>query len=309
MKNIYAVLSAIILMTSLCAQSPDKISYQAVVRNNNSQLVAEQSINTKISILQTTATGKAVYEETQTSTTNANGLINIQIGGGTVLSGIFANIDWSAGPYFIKTEIDPLGGTNYTIIANSQLLSVPYALHAKTAESISVSSQHHLGELYGGGVVFWLDGTDLHGLICTMIDLSDASIFSNLSDQLTAGTNDWDGLNNSKTIVAQSGHTSSAAQICLNYTNVDYGTGVFSDWYLPSRGEMNNLWNNIQVVQRALENDGNINTKVIQGSKWYWSSTEYTIGDVAAYAFSFIDGNSGPNGKGNAGLVRAVRTF
>ena len=69
-----------------------------------------------------------VYSETQTATTNANGLVSLQIGMGTALSGTFAGIDWAAGPYYVKTETDLSGGTNYTIISSNELLSVPYAL-------------------------------------------------------------------------------------------------------------------------------------------------------------------------------------
>jgi hypothetical protein len=90
----------------------------------------------RISILQTSPIGKAVYTEKQTPTTNANGLISVEIGGGSVLAGNFASINWTAGPYFVKTEVDPSGGSNYSIIGTSQLLSVPYALHAKTADSL-----------------------------------------------------------------------------------------------------------------------------------------------------------------------------
>jgi hypothetical protein len=82
----------------------------------------------QVSILQGSVSGTAVYVETQTPTTNTNGLAGLEIGGGTVVSGNFANINWANGPYFIKTETDPNGGTNYTITGTSQLLSVPYAL-------------------------------------------------------------------------------------------------------------------------------------------------------------------------------------
>jgi hypothetical protein len=87
----------------------------------------------RISILQTTPSGTAVYVETQTPTTNANGLVSIEIGGGTVVVGNFSTINWANGPYFVKTETDPTGGTNYSITGTSQLLSVPYALYAATA--------------------------------------------------------------------------------------------------------------------------------------------------------------------------------
>jgi hypothetical protein len=89
----------------------------------------------RISILQTSSSGTAVYVETQTPITNANGLASIEIGGGTLVSGNFATINWANGPYFIKTETDPNGGTNYSITGTSQLLSVPYALYAESSGS------------------------------------------------------------------------------------------------------------------------------------------------------------------------------
>jgi uncharacterized protein (TIGR02145 family) len=113
------------------------MSYQAVVRDGSNNLVSSTSVGMQISILQGSASGTAVYVETQTPTSNANGLVSLEIGSGTVVSGTFASIDWANGPYFIKTETDPTGGTNYTITGTSQLLSVPYALHAKTAELVT----------------------------------------------------------------------------------------------------------------------------------------------------------------------------
>jgi len=135
MKRIFTILAAISLAVCVFCQVPEKMSYQAVVRNSSNQLVTNHAVGMKISILQGTVTGTAVYVETQTPTTNANGLVTLEIGGGTVISGTFAAINWANGPYFIKTETDPTGGTNYTITGTSQLLSVPYALYAKTAEN------------------------------------------------------------------------------------------------------------------------------------------------------------------------------
>ncbi len=138
MKKILFTLSAAILLSaSIFAQSPEKMSYQAVVRDANSSLISNQTVGMQISILQGSVSGDALYVETQTPETNANGLISLEIGSGTVWLGDFSAIDWSDGPYFIKTETDPDGGTNYSIIGVSQLMSVPYALHAKTAETIT----------------------------------------------------------------------------------------------------------------------------------------------------------------------------
>lgn len=121
------------------AQSPRKMSYQAVVRNASNELTASTNVGMRISILQGTADGTAVYIETHAAKTNVNGLVSIEIGGGTILSGDFAAIDWSAGPYFVKTETDPNGGVNYTVTGISQLLSVPYALYAQNAGTVELS--------------------------------------------------------------------------------------------------------------------------------------------------------------------------
>jgi len=137
MNKIVIILAAILLTASVFAQSPQKMSYQAVIRNSSDALVKNQTVGMQISILQGSPTGTAVYIETQTPSTNDNGLVSIEIGAGTIFSGVFSTIDWANDIFFIKTEIDPAGGTSYSITGTSQLLSVPYALHAKTAETIS----------------------------------------------------------------------------------------------------------------------------------------------------------------------------
>ena len=115
------------------AQAPEKFTYQAVVRNTNNALVTNTLVGVRVSILQGSATGSGVYVETQMPSTNANGLITLNIGDGNAVFGTFGSIDWSAGPYFLKTEIDPAGGNNYSVTSTQQLLSVPYALYAKEA--------------------------------------------------------------------------------------------------------------------------------------------------------------------------------
>jgi hypothetical protein len=129
------------------AQAPQKFSYQTVIRNAGNQLVANQSVGIKISVLQGSATGSTVYAETHSPLTNANGLASLDIGGGAVLIGNFAGINWANGPYFIKTESDLNGGSNYTISATQQLLSVPYALYAATAGNNTPGPQGPQGEV------------------------------------------------------------------------------------------------------------------------------------------------------------------
>ncbi|WP_052172562.1 DUF1566 domain-containing protein [Psychroserpens jangbogonensis] len=129
--KLYTFLAALLITATTFAQAPEKMSYQAVVRDAGNAIVSNQAVGMQLSILQDAT---AVYVETQTPTTNANGLVSIQIGMGSVVSGDFSMIDWSAGTYFIKTETDPTGGSTYTITGTSQLLSVPYALYASNGQ-------------------------------------------------------------------------------------------------------------------------------------------------------------------------------
>ena len=133
MKKLTTFIILLLCAATLFAQAPEKFSYQAVVRNASNSLVTNAQVGVRVSILQGTATGDAVYSESHVVSSNANGLITINIGGGSVLHGSFESIDWSDGPYFLKTDIDPNGGNDYTITSTQQLLSVPYALHAKEA--------------------------------------------------------------------------------------------------------------------------------------------------------------------------------
>ena len=126
------LMSAIVFLPKLAsAQAPEKMSYQAVVRDGSNNLVTATTVGIQISILQGSASGTAVYIETQSPTSNANGLVSLEIGAGTSINGNFSAINWANGPFFIKTETDITGGTNYTITGTSQLISVPYALHSK----------------------------------------------------------------------------------------------------------------------------------------------------------------------------------
>jgi hypothetical protein len=134
---IFIIVANVFLPLLASAQAPEKMSYQAVIRNNSNNLVTKSNIGIQVSILQNAADGPAVYVERHFPTTNVNGLVTLEIGDGTIVSGDFTTIDWENGPYFIKTETDLNGGANYTITGTSQLLSVPYALHSKTAETVT----------------------------------------------------------------------------------------------------------------------------------------------------------------------------
>ena len=127
---------AMAIMTNIFAQTPQSFKYQAVVRDGAGTVIANQIVGFQLSILQSSETGTAVYTETFTKTTNSYGLVNLNIGEGTPVSGDFTIIDWGADAYFLKVELDETGGTSYAFIGTSKLNSVPYALHSKTAENV-----------------------------------------------------------------------------------------------------------------------------------------------------------------------------
>jgi hypothetical protein len=114
-------------------QAPEGFKYQAVVRDAGNFILTNQAVGLQMTIQQGFIGGTTVYQETFTPATNSYGLVNLEIGNGTVVSGDFTTIDWSAGPYYIETAVDVAGGTSYAVMGTSQLLSVPYALYAKTS--------------------------------------------------------------------------------------------------------------------------------------------------------------------------------
>jgi hypothetical protein len=138
MKPIYKkifLLCSFLYFLSGNAQAPNKFSFQAVVRNSSNQLVTNQSVGVKISLISVVMSSEtAEFEETHTVTTNINGLFSLKVGEGTLVLGDFTTaMNSNASSKKIKCEIDPTGGTNYTIVSNEQLLSMPYALKANFA--------------------------------------------------------------------------------------------------------------------------------------------------------------------------------
>jgi len=120
----------------MLAQAPHLMSYQAVIWDGSGNMVAEKIVSIKISILQVSVTGPAVYAETHRIQTNVNGLVSLLIGGGTNVTGKISDINWGDGSFFLKTETDPTGGANFSIIGTTQLVSVPYAIHSNTSKNL-----------------------------------------------------------------------------------------------------------------------------------------------------------------------------
>ncbi len=121
------------MSVSLWSQAPQAFTYQAVIRNATGNIMKNQAVGIQVSLIQGSPGGASLYVERFSVVSNDLGLISIEIGKGDVQSGVFEDLDWSAGPYFLKIELDEAGGTNYTTLGISQLLSVPYALYAGKA--------------------------------------------------------------------------------------------------------------------------------------------------------------------------------
>ncbi len=172
-------------------------------------------------------------------------------------------------------------------------------------------TKHYVGELFGGGVVFWVDNTGQHGLICSMINLTDSKYSNSIYEIGPTAQSDWNGLGNSNAIVGQTGHTGSAAKECLDYINADYGTGVYSDWYLPAVGQMSHLMLNLYEVQKTLETDGNPDTTplVIWLNRYYWTSTEIPNNIYRGWHWRAGNGYFNDYAKTSDCMVRAIRSF
>ena len=155
-KTLFFLFAMAMTVATLVAQVPQGFTYQAVVRQANGAAVASQQVSLRLSLLQGSANGTAAYVETHTPTTDAAGLFTVVVGQGTAQTGTFSSVDWSNGPWYVQTEVDPQGGSSYSLTATQQLLAVPYALYAANA-SISETQMQQLRDyidaaVAGGGV-------------------------------------------------------------------------------------------------------------------------------------------------------------
>ena len=309
--SMYATIVALLLTSSSFAQAPEKMSYQVVIRDANNALVTSQQIGIQMTILQVNT---AVYEETHTPTSNTNGLVSLEIGTGTVISGSFTAIDWSAGTYFIKTETDPTGGTNYTITGTSQLLSVPYALYAETSNDTPAVALNTAKVSYTEAAV--------SANIAVSANTAKTVISSEQSDAIVANTakvgytqptylvnNFYEELGGYIIEVSASGkHGIVAARLdqgtsnwynainsLSNPDNHDAEGAEFKDWRMPTNRELNLMYVNKSEVGGLTD-------------AYYWSSTEYDVN--GAWLQDFSNGNQYNASKsGISSNIRAVRAF
>lgn len=309
MKKLFTLITFIITLIAT-AQAPQGFNYQATVRNSSGALITNQNVLFKFNIMLNSQTSLPVYSETHQAPTDDLGQVNLVIGTGTPTIGTFSSINWANGSYFLGIELNT--GSGYVVMGTTQLLSVPYALHANTATSTTGSTggfTHYVGELFGGGIVVsvWKDAQGVErGLIASLTNLSSGipwttPTFQDIEIGPTAQS-PRDGLANTNAIVAQAGAgTTYAAGLCKAYN-----AGGFNDWYLPALLELRECYNASIIVNEVL---GDINGFVFSPNLeiGYWSSTEKDSGYVEVINFyqEYTNGNK----SGISNLVRAVRRF
>ena len=241
MKKIIYLFTVLFLSVGAFSQVPQLISYQAVVRNSNNVLVANSNVSVSISILKDSSNGTAVYSEIQTTTTNANGLFSIAIGNGLFKLGSMSSINWASGLYYIKSQIDPNGGLNFTITGTSQILSVPYALYAAngTQPGNNVGDMQYwdgakwvvLPAGANGSTLTMSNGKPSWGgssVIATLPSLTTTTPSSITSNSAVCGGNVTNAGSAAVTTYGICYATTSNPTISNNNISVGSGTGVFS---------------------------------------------------------------------------------
>ena len=275
MKKII-LMAGLILYQIMYAQVPQKMSYQSAIINSSNEYVVNQSIGLQISILQGSVSGNAIYVETHSPTTNANGLVSIEIGNGNVVSGTFANIDWQNNTYFIKTETDPSGGTNYSITGTSQLLSVPYALHAKSAENVfsgdynDLTNKPDISDLYPKDYVIIKDN---NGTPYTL-DIIDGQITLNRADRPTYTVSTIAG--NGVSGYVDANGTNAQLNAPRNLAVDHNGNVYFTDFG--------------NKIIRKIDIDGNVTTFAGDGTTGYQDGSATTAKFISPYTIA-VDAN------------------
>lgn len=319
MKNILTVLF-IIFCLQLQAQAPQRINYQGVARDNSGNIIPNQNISLKLSIIDGSPSGTVQYSELHLASTNTFGLFAVQIGAPTaVLSGTFAGVTWSAGDKYVKVEMDPNAGTNYVNMGTTQLASVPYALFAGSAPFVSDYPADTIGTVAHGGVVFYVDETGHHGLVCALDDQSTSAPWNNTGILSSPLGIDGDGqgageMNTTLIIAAQIPYSwpgNYAAKLCDRYISAGTNTSdSYGDWYLPSKWEFNMLLISTLTINDVLAANGTAISYFVDGAA-YWTSTEidattaYSTSLTGPFVNTFV-----PSDKDTELLyVRAIRKF
>jgi hypothetical protein len=315
-KLILSLVAAATLSLSSFGQAPEGFKYQAVVRDAGNTILNNQAVGMRMTIQQGSIGGTTVYSETFSTTTNAYGLVNLEIGNGTVVSGAFATIDWANGPFFMETAVDVTGGTSYSVMGTSQLMSVPYALYAKTSGSSTPGPQGIQGPAGNDGAVgatgpagadgqggVTTAGADIAiagtGTVADPYVISSRTYTIGLWPEL-GGYVFWISADGKHGLVAETQDQGisttwyESQNVISDLSNHSVNGQNFRDWRLPTKYELNEMYLQGAVIGGFANN-------------YYWSSTESDF--PTAWLQEFITGGTLGLNKVNPFYVRAVRAF
>ena len=282
-----------ILTISIYAQVPQGISHQATIRNSDNELITSSPIGLRVSILPGSIEGIPVYVETHHPTSNSNGLITYVIGSGTVVSGVFSDIDWTSGIYFLKTEVDPLGGTDYVISGATQFHTVPFAFHAETAETFtetdpvySADPAFSITDAGSGAVITDAERTKLGGI-------ADGAEVNVQSDWTEADNTNDAFIANKPTLFTTSDETDPVYSADPAFSITDAGSGaVITD---VERTKLGGIAEGAEVnVQSDWTEADNTNDAFIANKPTLFTTSDETDPVYSADpAFSITDAGSG----------------
>lgn len=325
MKNF--VFTLILLFTgahlALSQIPPQAFNYSAVARDSSGQPIANTTIGLQVSLLKGSVNGPTVYSENHFPVTDQHGLFNLIIGAGAIQSGTMDSVGWHTDNFYLQVSMDASGGTNFLIMGTTQLLSVPYALYAKSAGTISggsggggggtQSGGHYIGEYFGGGIIYelWKDSSGVeHGYIIDLFNIDSAGFWCDFNPDsviINGATSFYEGEANCQDIVNTPGHTTSAASKCLGSTS-----GGYTDWYLPAPEEILPLGYSVPRINRTLRTIPG--AKTLEPGMFLWTSANkyYAhLGQVWNYASAYLVGYDlmQESPKDYPAYIRAIRKF
>jgi hypothetical protein len=199
------------------------------------------------------------------------------------------------------TETKVTAGSNVTVTGTGSIAS-PYVINASFG-----SNAHNIGELFGGGIVFWIDSTGQHGHIVSLFNTSQSSVWSSNYNALIGPTaqSTWDGQANSIAMLYQPGALfGSSAKLCYNYENPNHGTGIYTDWYLPAVDQLSLVYHTRYILDKVIAGENGV---PFLSYTDYWSSTEFDA--QRAKSYYFFNGEAGDNNKNSTMVVRCIRDF
>ena len=348
MKKIKLLSSLCFLLLTLLVNAqtpPNAFNYSAVARNASGQPIATTTIGIQVTILKTSPAGASQYSENHFVNTDAYGLFNLVIGFGAVQSGSMATIDWSNDNYFLRLGMDAAGGTNFLTMGTTQLLSVPYALYAKTAGTIT-GTITETDPIFGASVASGITGTDTNywnnkqdqlvaGTNITIVGNTISATGGGASNDFYLGQDTLDGIvfyiyldanGDQRGLIVSKTETTAAWQNAYATTNAtrswdgvynmnlmsdspakSYVTSLGADWYLPSIDELSILWHNRFHANKGLNDAG----ATLLSNSYYWSSTEadYSFAWLFSFFYGYAYANEITSLKLSSFRVRAVRAF